>query len=268
MIKNFTLGQYFPSGSVIHKMDPRFKLIEIILSIILVFLAPDFLGLGVLSLFLLTVMLISKVPVSMYLKNLKPLIIILIFTSLLNIFYVAEGTVVFSWWIFTVTTGGIYKAIFMSLRIVLMILMSAVLTYTTTPTELTDAIESLLSPLKFLGLGEAVHTLAMMMTIALRFIPTLTDETDKIMSAQKARGADMENGGIFKRLKALMPILIPLLISSVRRAYELAEAMECRCYSGGKGRTRMKKLIPSFRDFVALFLVLIIITFIILLRIL
>ena len=146
MIKNFTLGQYFPSGSVIHKLDPRFKLIEIILSIILVFLAPDFLGLGVLSIFLLTVMLISKVPVSMYLKNLKPLIIILIFTSLLNVFYVAEGTVVFSWWIFTITTGGIYKAIFMSLRIVLMILMSAVLTYPTTPTELTDAIESLLSP--------------------------------------------------------------------------------------------------------------------------
>ena len=209
MIKNFTLGQYFPSGSVIHKLDPRFKLIEIILSIILVFLAPDFLGLGVLSIFLLTVMLISKVPVSMYLKNLKPLIIILIFTSLLNVFYVAEGTVVFSWWIFTITTGGIYKAIFMSLRIVLMILMSSVLTYTTTPTELTDAIESLLSPLKFLGLGEAVHTLAMMMTIALRFVPTLLEETDKIIKAQTARGADFESGNLVSRAKAMIPILIP-----------------------------------------------------------
>ena len=267
MIKNFTLGQYYPSGSIIHKMDPRFKLVEIVLSIVFVFLAPDFVGLGILSLFVLMVLLISKVPISMYLKNLKPLIIILIFTALLNIFYVAEGTVIFSWWIFTVTTGGVYKAIFMALRIILMILISAVLTYTTTPTELTDAIESLLSPLKFVGLGEAVHTLAMMMTIALRFIPTLTDETDKIMSAQKARGADMESGGIFKRLKALMPILIPLLISSVRRAYELAEAMECRCYSGGKGRTRMKKLVPSFKDFVALFSLMIICTVIILLRI-
>lgn len=267
MVKNFTLGQYFNTTSFIHKLDPRFKIVEIITFIVFVFLAPDFYGLGILAMTTLAVLLISKVPISMYLRNLKPLIAIIILTTLLNIFYVSGGKVLFSWWIFTVTTEGIYRAIFMASRIVLMILISSVLTYTTTPTELTDAIESLLSPLKFIGLGEAVHTLAMMMTIALRFIPTLTDETNKIMSAQKARGADVENGGIVKRIKALMPILIPLLFSSVRRAYELAEAMDCRCYSGGKGRTRMKKLSPSVLDFVALFFLLCICTGIILLRI-
>ena len=267
MIKNFTLGQYYNAASVIHKMDPRFKLVQIIALIVFVFLAPNFIGIGILSAVILAVLLLSRVPFSMYLRNLKPLIAIIVLTAILNIFYVTDGTVLVSWWIFTVTSEGLLKAAFMATRIVLMILISSVLTYTTTPTELTDAIESLLSPLKFIGLGEAVHTLAMMMTIALRFIPTLTDETDKIMSAQKARGADMENGGIFKRLRALMPILIPLLFSSVRRAYELAEAMDCRCYTGGKGRTRMKKLSPSFIDFIALFFTLSICTIVILLRI-
>ena len=267
MIKNFTLGQYFNAASVIHKMDPRFKLVQIIALIVFVFLAPDFIGIGILSSVILAVLLLSRVPFSMYLRNLKPLIAIIVLTAILNIFYVTDGTVLVSWWIITITSEGLLKAAFMATRIVLMILISSVLTYTTTPTELTDAIESLLSPLKFIGLGEAVHTLAMMMTIALRFIPTLTDETDKIMSAQKARGADMENGGIFKRLRALMPILIPLLFSSVRRAYELAEAMDCRCYKGGKGRTRMKKLSPSYIDFIALFFMLVICVIIILLRI-
>ncbi|MBE6760733.1 MAG: energy-coupling factor transporter transmembrane protein EcfT [Ruminococcaceae bacterium] len=267
MIKNFTLGQYFNTASVIHKMDPRFKIIQIITLIVFLFLAPNFIGIGILAIAIIFILLISKVPLKMYLRNLKPIIAIIILTALLNIFYVTGGTVLVSWWIFTITTEGLLKAAFMATRIILMILISSVLTYTTTPTELTDAIESLLSPLKFIGLGEAVHTLAMMMTIALRFIPTLTDETDKIMSAQKARGADMESGGIFKRLRALMPILIPLLFSSVRRAYELAEAMDCRCYTGGKGRTRMKKLSPSLKDFVALFITIVICTSIILLRI-
>lgn len=267
MIKNFTLGQYFNTASVIHKMDPRFKFVQIIALIVFVFLAPNFIGIGILLAVVLSVLLLSKVPLGMYLRNLKPLIAIIILTAILNIFYVSDGTILVSWWIFTVTSEGLLKAVFMATRIVLMILISSVLTYTTTPTELTDAIESLLSPLKFIGLGEAVHTLAMMMTIALRFIPTLTDETDKIMSAQKARGADMENGGIFKRLRALMPILIPLLFSSVRRAYELAEAMDCRCYMGGKGRTRMKKLSPSHIDFIALFFTIVICAVIILLRI-
>ena len=267
MIKNFTLGQYFNTASVIHKLDSRFKLVEIIALIVFIFLAPNFVGIGILSAAVLLVILLSKVPVTMYLRNLKPIIAIIILTALLNIIYVSGGTVLFSWWIFTVTSEGLLKAAFMATRIVLMILISSVLTYTTTPTELTDAIESLLSPLRFIGLGEAVHTLAMMMTIALRFIPTLTDETDKIMSAQKARGADMENGGIFKRLKALMPILIPLLFSSVRRANELAEAMDCRCYTGGKGRTRMKKLSPTFYDFIAIIFTVVICASIIFLRI-
>ena len=267
MIKNFTLGQYFNTASFIHKMDPRFKLVQIIALIVLVFLAPNFIGIGILSSAVLLILLLSKVPLSMYISNLKPIIAIIILTALLNIFYVNEGYVLVSWWIFKITSGGLLKAAFMASRIILMILISTVLTYTTTPTELTVAIESLLSPLKYIGLGEVVHTLAMMMTIALRFIPTLTDETDKILSAQKARGADMENGGLFKRLRALMPILIPLLFSSVRRAYELAEAMDCRCYTGGKGRTRMKKLSPSFRDFIASSFTLILFAVIIFLRI-
>ena len=267
MIKNFTLGQYFNAASVIHKMGPRFKLVQIIALIVFVFLEPNFIGLGILSAVVVLVLLLTNVPLKMYLRNLKPIIAIIILTALLNIFYVKDGSVLFSWWIFTVTSEGVFKAIFMATRIILMILISSVLTYTTTPTELTDAIESLLSPLKFIGLGEAVHTLAMMMTIALRFIPTLTDEADKIMSAQKARGADMENGGILKRLKALMPILIPLLFSSVRRAYELAEAMDCRCYTGGKGRTRMKKLSPTIIDFIATFFTIALCCGIIMLRI-
>ena len=267
MVKNFTLGQYYNSGSVIHKMDPRFKLVQIIAFIVFVFFALDFYALGLLAAMLIFVLFISKVPIKMYLKNLKPILPIIIITAILNVFYVSEGSVLVSWWILTITTEGIKRAAFMALRIVLMITVSTVLTYTTTPTELTDAIESLLSPLKFVGLGEVVHTLAMMMTIALRFIPTLTDETDKIMSAQKARGADLESGGLFKRLKALMPILIPLLISSVRRAYELAEAMDCRCYSGGRGRTRMKKLRPSAKDFISVLVMMLVFGAVVLMRI-
>ncbi len=166
-------------------------------------------------------------------------------------FYGSEGKVLFSFWRFTVNTGGVYRAVFMAMRILLLITVSSVLTYTTTPNDLTDAIETLLSPLKYIGLKNAVHTLAMMMTIALRFIPTLVEETDKIMNAQKARGADLENGKLTQRIKALIPILIPLLISAVRRAYELAEAMECRCYNGGEGRQRMKKLQFTSLDIIA-----------------
>lgn len=267
MLKNFTLGQYFSAESVIHKMDPRFKLVEMVAFIVLIFLADGFTSLLVIATAVIAILFISKVPFGMYLNNLKPIIPIIIFTALLNALYVTDGVVLFSWWIINISTGGLIRAAFMSLRILLLILISSVLTYTTTPTSLTDGIESLFSPLKLVGLGEVVHTLAMMMTIALRFIPTLTDETDKIMSAQKARGADLENGGIFKRLKALMPILIPLLISSIRRAYELAEAMDCRCYSGGKGRTRMKKLRPCGLDFAAIFFILILLAIIIILRV-
>lgn len=187
------------------------------------------------------IMLVSRVPAKMFLKNIKTILPIIIFTTLINLFY-GSGEVIFSVWRLTVTYGGVYRAVYMAVRIILLILISSVLTYTTTPNDITDAIESLLSPLKFLGLRNAVHMLAMMMTIALRFIPTLVEETEKIINAQKARGADLESGRLFQRIRALIPILIPLLISSVRRAYELAEAMECRCYNGGVGRVRMKQL--------------------------
>lgn len=266
MLKDFTLGQYYAADSVIHRMDPRFKLVEMIAFIVFIFLASDFYALFLITAAVFAVLFMSRVPVKMYLRNLKMILPIVIFTALLNALYVTDGTLLWSFWIFRISTGGLLRAGFMSLRILLLILISAALTYTTTPTALTDAIESLLSPLKWIGLGEAVHTLAMMMTIALRFIPTLTDETDKIISAQKARGADMENGGIFKRLKALLPILIPLLISSIRRANELADAMDCRCYSGGKGRTRMKKLRAAGRDYVAVLILAVLLAAIIALR--
>ena len=187
----------------------------------------------------------------MYLKNIKAILPILIFTALINSLYVKEGTVLFDKWIITITSGGIYKAVFMAVRITLLIIISSTLTYTTTPNDLTDAIERLCKPLKFIGLGSAVHILTMMMTIALRFIPTLIEETQKIMNAQKARGADIENGGFLSRIKALVPILIPLIILSVRRAYDLAEAMECRCYNGGIGKQRMKQLKLTLRDLFA-----------------
>ena len=173
---------------------------------------------------------------------------VLVFTAIINMFYADGGTVLIGFWKIQITTGGIYRALFMSLRIVLLIFISSVLTYTTTPNNLTEAIERLLSPLKYVGLKNAVHTFAMMMTIALRFIPTLIEEAEKIMNAQKARGADLESGNLKEKVKALIPILIPLLFSAVRRAAELADAMECRCYNSGEGKTRMKQLKLHFRD--------------------
>ena len=254
MLSNFTLGQYFQSDSVIHKLDPRFKLTELIAFIVFLFLANNFISIGMLAAVVVIIILASKVPVKMYLRNFKVILPIILLTAILNAFYITDGTVLFKWGVISISSGGISRAAFVTLRIFLLIVVSAVLTYTTTPTELTDAIESLLSPLKFIGLREAVHVLAMMMTITLRFIPTLTEETDKIISAQKARGADMESGGIIKRVKSLIPILIPMLIISVRRAYELAEAMDCRCYSGGKGRTRMNKLKCGLIDYISVFI--------------
>ena len=251
MLNSFTLGQYYNTTSLIHRLDPRFKLVELISIIAFIFVCSNFYALFLMAALVLTAMLLSRVPFKMYLRNLKVILPIVVFTALLNMLYVNQGDrIIISWWIITVTLDGVLKAAFMVLRILLLILISAVLTYTTTPTQLTDAIESILKPLKFLGLGELVHTLAMMMTIALRFIPTLTDETDKIISAQKARGADLESGNILSKIKALLPILIPLLFSAIRRADDLADAMDCRCYSGGKGRTRMKKLMPNFRDYI------------------
>lgn len=247
MLKDITFGQYFEGRSPIHRTDPRIKIILMIILIVFIFISQNMYALLFSALSVLIILIVSRVPFKMYLKNMKAILPVLIFTAAINLFY-GEGKVLFDWWKIEITTGGIYKAVFMALRIVLLIFISSVLTYTTTPNDLTDAIENLLSPLKFVGLRQAVHTLAMMMTIALRFIPTLIEEAEKIMNAQKARGADLESGSIINRIKALIPILIPLLISSVRRAYELAEAMECRCYNGGEGKTRMKQMKLSLVD--------------------
>ncbi len=245
---DITFGQFIDTGSLVHKLDPRSKLLILIAYIVFIFIAGNFWSMGILALLLAVTMLVSKIPLKMYMKNIKAILPVIILTSLLNMFYTDGGKILLDWWIFTLTTAGIYRAVFMAVRIILLILSSAVLSYSTSPTSLTGAIESLLSPLKLIGLGNAVHTMAMTMTIALRFIPTLIDETQKIMNAQKARGADLESGNLIKKIKALLPILIPLLISSVRRAYELAEAMECRCYNGGSGRTKYRIMKYSLCD--------------------
>lgn len=268
MLNDITFGQYFPANSVIHRMDARIKLVLLVVLIVAVFLCKNFVSLGIFAVFTVAVMLLSKIPIKLYLKNIKVIIPIIIFTAILNVFYIKSGVVLFEIWKIAIWSDGVIKATFMAVRVLLLILISSVLTYVTTPTDLTDGIERLLKPLKIIGLGEAVHTMSMMMTIALRFIPTLIEETDKIMSAQKARGADLETGGIAKKVKALLPILIPLLISSVRRAYELAEAMECRCYNGGKGRVRMKQLTLHLRDYLSLVICAIILAAIILCNIL
>lgn len=251
MLNDITFGQYYPGNSLVHRLDPRMKLVLTVGFIVLAFMAKVAVSVIGVTLFLGVLIFLSRIPLKMYLKTLKPIIPIIIITSVLNAIYVTSGTELVSFWKITITSGGVLTAVYMSVRICLLILCSSMLTYTTTPTQLTDAIERLFSPLKYLKLD--VHSLAMMMTIALRFIPTLIEETEKIMSAQKARGANLESGGLLSRIKALIPILIPLLISSFRRAAELADAMECRCYHGGKGRTRMKQLTLSLRDFVSLF---------------
>lgn len=250
MLKDITMGQFFPGQSFVHKLDPRFKIVFTIIFIVMLFVADGFSGLLVGILFMLLAFLVSKIPFSMMLKSLKPIMPIVIITSLLNIFFIRTGDVVFKWAFIIITKQGLETAAFMVIRIVALIVGTSLLTYTTSPIVLTDAIERLLSPLKKIKVP--VHELAMMMTIALRFIPTLIEETDKIMSAQKARGADMESGNIVQRAKALVPVLVPLFVSSFRRAEELALAMECRCYHGGEGRTRMKQLKATYRDFVAL----------------
>ncbi len=254
-MSDITFGQFIDTNSFVHKLDPRAKLLFLLGFIVFIFIAGNFISLGVLCLLLVVSITISKIPIVMYLKNIKAILPIILITALLNVFYTSGGKVLADWWIFTITSDGIFRAVFMALRILLLILSSAVLSYTTSPTALTGAIESLLKPLKLIGLGNAVHTMAMTMTIALRFIPTLIEETQKIMNAQKARGADLDSGNLFKKVKALLPILIPLLISSVRRAYELAEAMECRCYNCGKGRTKFRIMKYSLRDLVTTILV-------------
>ena len=250
MIKDITLGQYFPGNSIVHRMDSRVKIVLTIVFIVMLFAADKIWGLLVGIAFTFIAFAISKIPFKMILKSLKPIIPILIFTAILNLFFIRTGEVLLSWKFIKITESGVDTAVFMMIRIICLIIGTSLLTYTTSPIDLTDAIERLLSPLKKIKLP--VHELAMMMTIALRFIPTLIEETDKIMSAQKARGADMETGSLIQRAKALIPILIPLFVSSIRRAEELATAMECRCYHGGEGRTRMKQLKTTSVDYVAI----------------
>ena len=245
MLKDITLGQYFPGDTVVHRLDPRTKLLMVIVYIVALFLAKWVISYAVMLAFLVTAVALSRIRPRALFKGLKPLLFIIIFTAIINVFY-TKGDVLVQFWIFKITKEGIFNAVFMALRIMLLVAGTFMLTYTTSPISLTDGLESLLSPLKKIKLP--VHELAMMMTIALRFIPTLIEETDKIMSAQKARGADMESGSLLQRIRALIPILIPLFVSSFRRAYELAMAMECRCYRGGEGRTRMKQLHLHQRD--------------------
>ena len=249
MLKDITLGQYFPGNSAVHRLDPRTKLIALVVYIIALFVAKSWISYGVMLAFLCITIQISTIPLKSILRGMKPLVMILIFTGVLNLFFTQEGKVLLSFWRITVTEGGVNRAIFMMARILMLITGTFLLTYTTSPISLTDGLESLMSPLKKIHMP--VHELSMMMCIALRFIPTLIEETDKIMSAQKARGADFENGNLMERAKALIPILVPLFISAFRRADELATAMECRCYQGGEGRTKMKLLRYRRNDLVA-----------------
>ena len=249
MLKDITLGQFFPGDTLAHKLDPRTKLLVTVLYVVALFTAKSYIAYGVLILTLIVAVRISRVGAKALFKGLKPVLFIIAFTALLNLFY-TPGTELCHFWIFRITIEGVRAAITMMLRITLLIMGTFLLTYTTSPIRLTDGLESLLGPLKKIKVP--VHELAMMMSIALRFIPTLIEETDKIMSAQKARGADFETGSLMSRAKALLPVLVPLFVSAFRRADELAIAMESRCYHGGEGRTRMKHLQMQGIDWAAL----------------
>ena len=247
MIKDITIGQYIPGETFVHKLDPRTKIVLSILFIACLFIIDKFVGYTLIVGFLLITIYTSKIPTRYLYKGLKPVFFLILLTAVLNIFMVKGGNLLFSYGFINIYEEGVRVAVFMALRLIFLIMGTSVLTLTTSPMELTDGIERLLKPIG----KELSHELAMMMSIALRFIPTLIDETDKIMMAQKARGADFESGGIIKRAKSLIPLLVPLFISSFRRADELAMAMESRGYRGGAGRTRMKKLMFSGKDVVA-----------------
>ncbi len=250
MIRDMTIGQYYPADSPIHKLDARVKLIITLLYIVSLFVIKSFIGYAIVILSLLIVIKVSKVPFKFMIKGLKSLIFIIVFTAIINIFTSKGSTVLFTFWRFTVTLESVLFAVKMCLRIMLLIIGSSILTLTTTPIKLTDGIESLLKP--FEKIGVPAHDIAMMMTIALRFIPTLLDETDKIIKAQQARGADFDTGKLADKARALVPILVPLFISAFRRADELAIAMEARCYNGGTNRTRMNVMSITVSDYWAI----------------
>lgn len=246
MIRDITIGQYYPAKSKIHALDPRVKIVCTFLYLISLFLFKSIPGYFVTTLFLVIVVHSSKVPLRFILKGLKPIVMLLMITVLFNLFLTREGQILLQVGIFTVTTVGLRMAVYMTIRLIYLIIGSSLMTFTTTPNELTDGIEALLKPCNKIGIP--VHEVAMMMSIALRFIPILLEETDKIMKAQQARGADFESGNLIQRAKAMVPILVPLFVSAFRRANDLAMAMESRCYRGGSGRTKMKPLHYKMRD--------------------
>lgn len=249
MIRDITIGQYYPAKSVLHRLDPRVKLTCTLLYLISLFLFKSIPGYIVATIFLVAVIRLSKVPFKYIMRGMKPVIMILMVTVIFNLFLTKEGDVLVKVWIFSVTEGGLRTAVFMAIRLVYLIAGSSLMTFTTTPNELTDGIESLLHPLNKIHVP--VHEIAMMMSIALRFIPILLEETDKIMKAQIARGADLESGNMIQKAKSMIPILVPLFVSAFRRANDLAMAMESRCYRGGEGRTKMKPLHYASRDYIA-----------------
>ena len=248
MVRDVAFGQYFPGNSLIHRLDPRGKIIMFIAFVAIIFCTFNYFSLGVAAAFTALFLILSGISAKFYIKSLKAIIFIVLITSLFNLFY-GTGDAIWEWWIIKLTWNGIHRAVFVTTRIICLILASSCLTFTTSPTELTDAVERLMKPLN--AVHFPVHEISMMMSLALRFVPTLLEETDKLMQAQKARGADMESGNLFRRVRALVPILVPLFVSAFRRAYDIATAMECRCYRGGAGRTRMKSLRLSARDIIS-----------------
>ena len=249
MIRDITIGQYYPANSKLHRLDPRVKIVCTFLFLISLFCFQNIWGYVVATIFLASIIRISKVPFKFIVKGLRPVIMLLMITVLFNLFLTKTGTVIFEAWVFKITDEGLRTAGFMTVSLIYLILGSSLMTFTTTPNALTDGIEKLLWPLRKIKLP--VHEIAMMMSIALRFIPILLEETDKIMKAQIARGADLESGNIIQKAKAMIPILVPLFVSAFRRATDLAMAMEARCYRGGEGRTKMKPLVYQKKDYIA-----------------
>jgi len=253
MIRDITIGQYYPAKSILHKLDPRVKLVVTFLYLISLFMCKSIIGYVIATVFLVMIVKLSRVPFTYIIKGIRPIIMLLMLTVVFNLFLTRQGDVLFSKWIITITVGGLKTAIYMAIRLIYLILGSSIMTFTTTPNELTDGIEKLFGPLQKIHLP--VHEMAMIMSIALRFIPILLDETDRIMKAQLARGADFENGNLIQRAKNMIPILVPLFVSAFRRASDLAMAMEARGYHGGAGRTKMKPLKYERRDYIAYIIV-------------
>lgn len=261
MFRDVTFGQYYPKNSFVHNMDARIKLLLCLLFMVGIFFVQSYVGFALVTVFLLAVIISAKVPLKSILKSIKGIMVLLILTALLNVFFTKSGNVFVNWWIFTITDEGLIYASKMLMRLVYLVVGSSILTLTTTPVDLTHAMESLLSPLKVLKFP--VHDLALIMSLTLSFIPSLIEETDRIIRAQKARGADFDTGNIFQRAKAFVPILIPLLVGGFRRAEELANAMNSRCYEGATNRTQMRVMKLTWRDLVASFVTIVVFTSII-----